>query len=146
MIIVCPYNDLPFIYGSQFEEDPIIRHIEPPLATHLDLHRLSNFQIKFIPTITRSVHLFAAVPKTVLLRFSLVLLLVFLESISQRRTQVSPLSNCSIEIVHRLVYFQSASADVASKPKPNAAKKLTAETQVRFFVRVIINQVILNSS
>ena len=89
VIIVCPYN---VIYnGSQFEEDPIIRHIEPPLATHLDLHRLSNFQIKFIPTITRSVHLFAAVPKTVLLRFSLVLFLVFLESTSQRRT----LSNCS---------------------------------------------------
>jgi hypothetical protein len=39
-----------------------VRHIEPSLAPHMELHRLSNFAIRFVPTENRTLHLFAATP------------------------------------------------------------------------------------
>lgn len=46
-----------------YREDPLVRHIEPPLAYHLELHRLRNFNIRLIATPNRSIHLYEAVPK-----------------------------------------------------------------------------------
>ena len=46
-----------------FQEDTLVRHIEPPLAYHLELHRLRNFSIRLIPLPDRSIHLYEATPK-----------------------------------------------------------------------------------
>lgn len=47
-----------------FEEDPIYRHIDPPMAFQLELSRLSNFSINRFGYPTRSVHVFFAQDKT----------------------------------------------------------------------------------
>ena len=46
-----------------FQEDPLVRHIEPPLAYHLELNRLRNFSIRLVPLPDRSIHLYEATPK-----------------------------------------------------------------------------------
>ena len=59
--------DLPtsFTFRSRlgFKEDPLVRHIEPPLAYHLELHRLRNFNIRLVPIPNRNIHLYEATPK-----------------------------------------------------------------------------------
>jgi hypothetical protein len=50
-----------------FSEDALMRHIEPPHAFHLDLLRLSNFDISLADAVTSqtgNVHIYQAVPKT----------------------------------------------------------------------------------
>ena len=50
-----------------FTEDRLFRHIEAPHAFHLDLPRLSNFEITLeegIQTASGNVHLYKAIPKT----------------------------------------------------------------------------------
>ena len=49
-------------YQLRYEEDPLVRHIEPSYAIHLQLQRLHNFDLRFVPTTNRMVHLFAAYP------------------------------------------------------------------------------------
>lgn len=44
-------------------EDETIRHIEPALAFQLELRRLSNFNIKPVPTENRNIHVYEAVAK-----------------------------------------------------------------------------------
>ena len=46
-----------------YQEDPVCRHIEPPLAYHLEMNRLSNYDITFVPTLNRQVHLYYATAK-----------------------------------------------------------------------------------
>jgi acetyl-CoA carboxylase / biotin carboxylase 1 len=46
-----------------FAEDPIYRNIEPSLAHHLELDRLSNYDIQLFPTEDRQIHLYYAVNK-----------------------------------------------------------------------------------
>ena len=46
-----------------YQEDPVCRHVEPPLAYHLELNRLSNFDITYIPTLNRQIHLYYATTK-----------------------------------------------------------------------------------
>ncbi|KAL6044996.1 acetyl-CoA carboxylase [Balamuthia mandrillaris] len=46
-----------------FSEDSIFRHIEPPLAYHLELNRLSNYNIELVPTANRQLHLYYAEEK-----------------------------------------------------------------------------------
>ena len=48
---------------SNYKEDPVCRHVEPPLAYHLELSRLSNFDITYIPTLNRQIHLYYATAK-----------------------------------------------------------------------------------
>lgn len=43
---------------SQFNEDINYRHLEPALAFQLELNRLSNFDIKAIPTQNHRMHLY----------------------------------------------------------------------------------------
>ena len=43
-----------------WQEDSIYRHLEPPLAFHLELIRLSNYKITYLPTANRQVHLYFA--------------------------------------------------------------------------------------
>lgn len=50
---------------NDFREDPIYRHIDPPMAFQLELSRLSNFSITRFPYPTRSVHVFFAQDKSV---------------------------------------------------------------------------------
>jgi len=45
-----------------YDEDTLVRHIEPITAAQLDLERLSNFDLAHITTTNRSIHLFAAYP------------------------------------------------------------------------------------
>lgn len=47
----------------EYKEDPTSRHIEPPLAYHLELSRLSNYNITYIPTLNRQIHLYYATEK-----------------------------------------------------------------------------------
>lgn len=47
---------------DNYSEDAIVRHIEPCYAPQLELHRLTNFNVKFVPTTNRMVHLFEADP------------------------------------------------------------------------------------
>eukprot|EP00456_Euglypha_rotunda_P022304 TRINITY_DN18866_c0_g1_i5.p1 TRINITY_DN18866_c0_g1~~TRINITY_DN18866_c0_g1_i5.p1 ORF type:complete len:285 (-),score=42.70 TRINITY_DN18866_c0_g1_i5:18-872(-) len=47
-----------------YEEDKNIRHIEPSNAFHMQLERLANFSINFVPSPNRTVHIFAAYPAT----------------------------------------------------------------------------------
>ena len=55
---------VPWIYtfrrNTGFEEDVIVRHTEAPLASHLELARLSNFRIRALPTPCRTVHVYKA--------------------------------------------------------------------------------------
>jgi hypothetical protein len=59
---------LPWVYtfraSTGFTEDAIVRHIEPPSSAALELHRLSNFRIRLVPTPNRVVHVYAAEPRT----------------------------------------------------------------------------------
>jgi acetyl-CoA carboxylase / biotin carboxylase 1 len=52
-----------FRQRNGFSEDPTVRHIEPTYATYMEMQRLSNFDVSFVPTRNRMVHLFAAHPK-----------------------------------------------------------------------------------
>ena len=47
---------------SGYREDPIVRHLEPPLAGHLELSKLSNFRIRLVATPNRTVHVYEAFP------------------------------------------------------------------------------------
>ncbi|ONH76354.1 Acetyl-CoA carboxylase [Pichia kudriavzevii] len=49
--------------GQPYIEDQMIRHIEPALAYQLELARLSNFNIKSIPTDNRNIHVYEASAK-----------------------------------------------------------------------------------
>lgn len=49
-----------FRVGDNFREDPIYRHIDPPMAFQLELSRLSNFSITRFGYPTQSVHVFFA--------------------------------------------------------------------------------------
>lgn len=49
---------------NNFLEDPIYRHIDPPMAFQLELSRLSNFSITRFAYPTRSVHVFFAQDKS----------------------------------------------------------------------------------
>jgi len=53
-----------FTYRSRlsFEEDTLIRHIEPSYAHYMQLQRFANFDIQSVPTNNRMVHVFAAYP------------------------------------------------------------------------------------
>eukprot|EP01119_Soliformovum_irregulare_P013643 TRINITY_DN365_c0_g1_i1.p1 TRINITY_DN365_c0_g1~~TRINITY_DN365_c0_g1_i1.p1 ORF type:complete len:2213 (-),score=948.81 TRINITY_DN365_c0_g1_i1:73-6711(-) len=47
-----------------FEEDTIYRHVEPPMAYHLELRRLSNFDVQLFPTENQQIHLYYAQEKS----------------------------------------------------------------------------------
>ncbi|KAK8791101.1 hypothetical protein WA158_005732 [Blastocystis sp. Blastoise] len=47
-----------------FQEDTLVRHIEPPLVYHLEIQRMRNFNISLMPTPNRSIHLYYAFPKS----------------------------------------------------------------------------------
>ncbi len=55
--------------SSGFQEDRLVRNIEPSLAFQLDLGRLANFHIELVPlgksmdTLNRTVHVYKATPK-----------------------------------------------------------------------------------
>ncbi len=51
-----------FRHRLGYEEDTLVRHIEPITAAQLDLERLSNFDLAHIATTNRMIHLFAAYP------------------------------------------------------------------------------------
>jgi len=51
-----------FRHRANYEEDANVRHIEPPYALYMQLQRLSNFDISYVPTKNHMVHLFAAHP------------------------------------------------------------------------------------
>ena len=46
-----------------FREDQLLRHIEPPMAHHLELHRLCNYNIRMLDTSNRVVRAYYATPK-----------------------------------------------------------------------------------
>ncbi|KYQ93773.1 acetyl-CoA carboxylase [Tieghemostelium lacteum] len=46
-----------------YSEDPIFRHIEPAMAYHLEVRKLSNFDISHIPTQSQRIHLYYAQEK-----------------------------------------------------------------------------------
>ncbi|ETO23976.1 acetyl-CoA carboxylase [Reticulomyxa filosa] len=52
-----------FRHTLNFKEDPITRHILPPLVEMLEMDRLKEFDIKWIPTENRRLHLFEGIPK-----------------------------------------------------------------------------------
>ena len=52
-----------FRYMLDFREDPMTRHIMPPLVTMLEMDRLKmGFQIQWMPTENRRIHVFEAKP------------------------------------------------------------------------------------
>ncbi|PXF48372.1 Acetyl-CoA carboxylase [Gracilariopsis chorda] len=53
-----------FRVRNEFEEDPIYRHIDPPMAFQLELSRLSNFTISRFGYPNRSIHVFFAQDKS----------------------------------------------------------------------------------
>lgn len=64
-------SGVPSIYTFRarfdFGEDELFRQIEPPHAFHLDLHRLSNFDISLANIVqanTGNVHIYEAIPKS----------------------------------------------------------------------------------
>jgi acetyl-CoA carboxylase/biotin carboxylase 1 len=50
--------------SDTFSEDCGLRHIEPSNAVHMQLHRLSQYTLRSIPTSNRSVHLFEGIPNS----------------------------------------------------------------------------------
>jgi biotin carboxylase/acetyl-CoA carboxylase carboxyltransferase component/biotin carboxyl carrier protein len=54
-----------FRVRDNFQEDPIFRHIDPPMAYQLELSRLSNFDITKFGYPNRSIHVFFAQDKSV---------------------------------------------------------------------------------
>ncbi|KAI0561153.1 acetyl-CoA carboxylase [Gracilaria domingensis] len=53
-----------FRVQNKFDEDPIYRHIDPPMAFQLELSRLSNFSITRFGYPNRSIHVFFAQDKS----------------------------------------------------------------------------------
>eukprot|EP01006_Ploeotia_vitrea_P038946 TRINITY_DN66291_c5_g2_i1.p1 TRINITY_DN66291_c5_g2~~TRINITY_DN66291_c5_g2_i1.p1 ORF type:complete len:1951 (+),score=1116.81 TRINITY_DN66291_c5_g2_i1:135-5855(+) len=51
-----------FRHSTDYSEDALVRHLEPSYSAHLELKRLSNFNLQFMPTSNRMVHVFAAHP------------------------------------------------------------------------------------
>eukprot|EP01087_Luapelamoeba_hula_P008660 TRINITY_DN2184_c0_g1_i2.p1 TRINITY_DN2184_c0_g1~~TRINITY_DN2184_c0_g1_i2.p1 ORF type:complete len:1896 (+),score=263.11 TRINITY_DN2184_c0_g1_i2:359-6046(+) len=51
-----------FTFRDRYDygEDPLYRNIEPPLAYHLELKRLSNYTLQYVPTASRLVHCYYA--------------------------------------------------------------------------------------
>ncbi|ODV62628.1 acetyl-CoA carboxylase ACC1 [Ascoidea rubescens DSM 1968] len=49
--------------GPKYQENTVIRHVEPALAFQLELNRLSNFNIKPVFTNNRNIHIYEAVGK-----------------------------------------------------------------------------------
>ena len=66
-LVVIKHQKFPRYYTFRerlnYKEDPVCRHVEPPLAYHLELSRLSNFDITYIPTLNRQIHLYYATAK-----------------------------------------------------------------------------------
>ena len=52
-----------FRNSIDFREDQLLRHIEPPMAHHLELQRLSNYNITMLDTSNRVVRAYHATPK-----------------------------------------------------------------------------------
>ena len=52
-----------FPSSRHFAEDPLVRHIEPPLAHLLELPRLRRFHVQLVPLPDRSIHLYRATPR-----------------------------------------------------------------------------------
>lgn len=50
------------LQGLNYCEDPIVRHMEPPLTFHLNLDRLANFEIRLVLTTHNLVHVYEAKP------------------------------------------------------------------------------------
>jgi len=65
-VVLTKFGSFPSIYTFRermgFDEHPIYRHIEPPLAFHLELRRLSNFEIQRVPTENQQIHLYYGEP------------------------------------------------------------------------------------
>jgi len=63
-LVIPKHEDNPDVYTFRerldYGEDPIYRHVEPPLAYHLELKRLSNYTIQLVPTASRMVHCYYA--------------------------------------------------------------------------------------
>jgi len=63
--IVLAYTQLLPLYYTfrerlDYQEHAIFRHVEPPLAYHLELRRLDNYHIELIPTDNKTIHLYFA--------------------------------------------------------------------------------------
>lgn len=51
-------------FGSQYQEEKLLRHCEIPLFPFLELNRLRNFHVTKHPTYSPNIHMFEAVPKS----------------------------------------------------------------------------------
>jgi biotin carboxylase/acetyl-CoA carboxylase carboxyltransferase component/biotin carboxyl carrier protein len=58
-----PSHLFTFRNSLDFREDQLLRHIEPPMAHYLELHRLSNYSIRMLDTSNRVVRAYHAIPK-----------------------------------------------------------------------------------
>jgi hypothetical protein len=65
--VVCKYGHFPryftFRERLNYQEDQIYRNIEPPLAHHLELTRLSSYDYQLVPTENKQIHLYYAEEK-----------------------------------------------------------------------------------
>ncbi|KAK5578910.1 hypothetical protein RB653_008585 [Dictyostelium firmibasis] len=58
-----PLKYFTFRERHMYMEDPIFRHIEPAMAYHLEVRKLSNFDITHVPTTSQRIHLYYAQEK-----------------------------------------------------------------------------------
>lgn len=142
-----------FRVRNDFKEDPIFRHIDPPMAFQLELSRLSNFAITRFGYPTRSVHVFFAQDKAI--------------SLKNGKVIVSPASNQRPPLIASVTKEDTLSGNVesASKdqrtssekiqspeiPKVEESRRTSSDTKrpsrrperdvdARFFVRAVIRQ------
>lgn len=59
---VSPLCIFTYRHRFQYREDLLVRHVEPPLAVHLELRRLRNFAIRLVPVDSRTIHVYSASP------------------------------------------------------------------------------------
>lgn len=134
-----------------FQEDPIYRHIDPPMAFQLELSRLSNFSITRFGYPTRSVHVFFAQDKAAMRR-------KVDDGASESRKRPPLGDGSSVEITSQSSLSPKESDansvkkattkeewDVGKAEKlPQDAKRMTGrsdrDVDARFFVRAVIRQ------
>lgn len=138
-----------------FKEDPIFRHIDPPMAFQLELSRLSNFSITRFGYPMRSVHIFFAQGKAKLRRQTTVI-----STVSPGRPPLSdgpdmdrrkpPASNkilredksdlkrAPVDYTHdRQDPTQGQESDIGTKKSTSNPER---DVDARFFVRAVIRQ------
>lgn len=140
-----------FRVRNGFLEDPIFRHIDPPMAFQLELSRLSNFSITRFGYPNRSVHVFYAEDKMTIRKTSLNTAPTSKERpplsdglTGRRKNSGNAMSQSGATARSSQSRNIQPTKSHSSRPKP--ARALAKDIDARFFVRAVIRHADVFSS